>query len=303
MQDLLIHIYSLVPLQDAARAACVCRRFLHSWRRYPNLTFNVQTLGLTDIKLGFNDGKSYKLDKLESYFVNIIDRILKNHSGIRMETFKLQLHPRANIDARCLDRWIQLAIKSSIKELALELSYNFPCALLSSEAGWSIETLRLFSCAFRPTETFGCLRRLTHVFLNSVLVNEEELGHLLSNSFALEKLEILSCSEMVHLEIPSTLSKLSLLRVLGCKVLQAIDINAPKLSTFHYGGAPVRNCFGNLLQAREIHMLGFLYRGMICYARTKLPFVAPNVVSLTLSSHTEVCIEYLYVSCKVEFVG
>ncbi|KAF8652195.1 hypothetical protein HU200_062927 [Digitaria exilis] len=189
-----------------------------------------------------------------------------------METFKLQLHPRANIDARCLDSWIQLAIKSSIKELALELSCNFPCALLSSETGWSVETLRFFSCAFRPTETFGCLRRLTHVFLHPILVNDEELGHLLSNCFALEKLEILSCNEIFHLEIPSTLSKLSVLRVLGCKVLQAIEINAPKLSTFHYGGAPVQNCFGNF---------------MICYARTKLPFIAPNVVSLTLSSHTE----------------
>ena len=83
------------------------------------------------------------------------------------------------------------------------------------------------------------------MFLHSVLVNEEELGHLLSSSFALEKLELFSCNEIVRLEIPSTLSKLSLLRVLGCKILQAIEINAPKLSTFHYGGAPVQNRFGD----------------------------------------------------------
>ena len=183
--------------------------------------------------------------------MNTVDHILKNHSGIGMETFKLQLHPRANIDARCLDNWIQLAINSGVKELALELSlhiktkYNFPCALLSCETGSCIQSLRLFSCAFRPTETFGCLRRLTHVFLHSVLINEEELGHLLSNSCAMEKLELLSCNEIVRLEIPSTLSKLSLLRVLGCKILQAIEINAPKLSTFHYGGAPVQNRFGD----------------------------------------------------------
>ncbi|RLM50097.1 hypothetical protein C2845_PMPSC048710 [Panicum miliaceum] len=104
----------------------------------------------------------------------------------------------------------------------------------------------------------------------------------------MEKLELFSCNEIVRLEIPSTLSKLSLLRVLGCKTLQAIEINnAPKLSTFHYGGAPVQNCFGDLLQVRDIHLLGFLHRDMICYARTKLPSIAPNVVSLTLLSHTE----------------
>ena len=245
LQDLLNHIYSLVPLQDAARAACVSRRFLLSWRHYPNLIFNVKTLGLNDTKkLDFNDETS-------PYFMNTVDHILKNHSGIGMETFKLQLHPRANIDARCLDNWIQLAINSGVKELALELSlhiktkYDFPCALLSCETGSCIQSLRLFSCAFRPTETFGCLRRLTHVFLHSVLINEEELGHLLSNSCAMEKLELLSCNEIVRLEIPSTLSKLSLLRVLGCKILQAIEINAPKLFTFHYGGAPVQNRIGD----------------------------------------------------------
>lgn len=208
------------------------RRFLLSWRHDPYLIFNVKTLGLNDTKLSFND-------EMSGYFINTVDRILKNHSGIGMETFKLQLYPRANIDAHCLDSWIQLAINSGIKELALELSlhmkteYNFPCALLSSETGSFIQSLRLFSGAFRPTETFSCLRRLTHVFLHSVLINDEELGHLLSNSFAMKKLELFSCSEIVRLEITSTLSKLSVLRVLGCKILQAIEINAPKLSTFH----------------------------------------------------------------------
>ena len=117
LQDLLNHIYSLVPLQDAARAACVSRRFLLSWRHYPNLIFNVKTLGLNGTKLGFNDETS-------GYFSNTVDRILKNHSGIGMETFRLQLYPRANIDAHCLDSWIQLAINSGIKELALELSLH-----------------------------------------------------------------------------------------------------------------------------------------------------------------------------------
>jgi len=237
---------------------CLCvSQIFTSWRHYPNLIFNVKTLGLNDTKkLDFNDETS-------PYFMNTVDHILKNHSGIGMETFKLQLHPRANIDARCLDNWIQLAINSGVKELALELSlhiktkYDFPCALLSCETGSCIQSLRLFSCAFRPTETFGCLRRLTHVFLHSVLINEEELGHLLSNSCAMEKLELLSCNEIVRLEIPSTLSKLSLLRVLGCKILQAIEINAPKLSTFHYGGARVP-----LLQKSFLRRAYLIFRGV-----------------------------------------
>jgi hypothetical protein len=46
VQDILCHIHSLMPLQDVARAACVSRIFLDSWRCYPKLTFTNKTLGL-----------------------------------------------------------------------------------------------------------------------------------------------------------------------------------------------------------------------------------------------------------------
>lgn len=126
LQDLVNHIYFLVPLQDAARAACVSRQFLHCWRHYPNLTLNWKTLGLTDTKLGLNEetstvhGESYKLDKRESYLVNTIDHILKNHSGIGLETLKIHLCACANEDAHYLDSWLQMAAKSDIRALTMQ---------------------------------------------------------------------------------------------------------------------------------------------------------------------------------------
>lgn len=172
----------------------------------------------------------------------------------------------------------------------MKTEYNFPSGLLCSEfIGRSIQYLHLRSCAFRP-ETFGYLTRLTCLVLHWVLINEEQLRCLLSHSCALVKLEMLSCNEIVCLQIPCTLSKLSFLRVLACKMLQAIEINAPKLSGFHYGGSPtVQMFFGDKFELRDMHLWGHLHRGMILYARTKLPSIAPNVESLNLLSHTEVC--------------
>ncbi|KAL6911569.1 hypothetical protein ACP4OV_000374 [Aristida adscensionis] len=293
------HVFSLLYLQDAARAACVPRSFLRSWRHYSNLTFSEKSLGLNDTKLGLDEetvalhGKAYKLCRIESFLVNRIDHILKNHSGIGVETLKLQLYPCSNIDASCLDGWLQIAIKSGIKDVSIELSsniktaYNFPCELLSNETGRSIQFLRLSSCAFRPTGKLGCLRSLTRLSLHLVHTNDEELGRLLSNSVSLEKIEISCCNEIVCLKIPCTLYQLSLLRVLACKMLRNVEVNAPKLSSLHYGGSPAQISFGNLLQVRDIHMLGFLHLGMIHYARTKLTSIAPNIESLTLSSPLE----------------
>jgi hypothetical protein len=39
MQDIWRHIHSLMPMRDAAQAACVSHAFLRSWRCHPNLTF------------------------------------------------------------------------------------------------------------------------------------------------------------------------------------------------------------------------------------------------------------------------
>ncbi|OEL18176.1 hypothetical protein BAE44_0020805, partial [Dichanthelium oligosanthes] len=107
-------IHSRMPLRDAAHAACVSRSFLHSWRRYPNLVFSWQTFGL-DMNEGTPYGRAKKL-------VDIIQTILKNHSGTGVKTLKLQARPCRNvITADQLDTWLQAAVKAGIVELALDL--------------------------------------------------------------------------------------------------------------------------------------------------------------------------------------
>jgi len=134
-QDIFYHLYSFVPLEDAARAACASRGFLRSWRRYPRLVFDYKTLGLdrfcqteregtlasTDER---DDGEhrieSYLVNKIdrvlknrsdigvvkESYLVNKIDRVLKNRSDIGvMKAFTLHLHACPNMEASYVDKW------------------------------------------------------------------------------------------------------------------------------------------------------------------------------------------------------
>lgn len=162
-------------MQDAARAACVSRVFLHSWRCYPNLIFNDHTLGLTD----------KKLEEAEINLIHIVDRILQNHhdNGVKVKILGLGLHGYKNINASYLDRWLQIAVKSEIKQLNLMLNpvsdenyYSFPCSVLSDKAAASsIESLFLVSCTFHSTSTLGCLKRLKSLDLTMVHITEEGL--------------------------------------------------------------------------------------------------------------------------------
>ena len=160
IQDIWCHIHSLLTLRDAARAACVSHAFLRSWRCYPNLIFDSETLWLWA-----------DLD-----FSSRVDHILKNHSGIGVKTFELDFSSYYKPKAfKYLDRWLQIAVTPGIEKLTLVMpgseAVSFPCPVLSDENGSSIRSLHLVHCAFRPTDSLGCLRNLTELhFLMHTLV-------------------------------------------------------------------------------------------------------------------------------------
>ncbi|XP_062193639.1 uncharacterized protein LOC133897084 [Phragmites australis] len=284
-EDIFHHIHTLVPLRDAARAACVSHRFLRSWRCFPNLTFNQETLGLN-----VQEGTPYEREKK---LMDRIDHIVQNHSGMGVKTLKLKAHPCHNvITADHLDIWFQAVIKSGIMEIAVELpqdhrpKYNFSCSLLSC-AGSSLRSLSLFSCAFRPTLRIGCLKSLKSVCLKFVHITGEELGCLFSSTISLEELEVSLCDEIIFLNIPSHLQQLSTLKVFMCKRIQTIEIYAPKVSTFLFKGPPMEIFISNSSQLKYMVMDGVFYSGMIQYARTKLHSIASNLQTLTLLSSEE----------------
>ena len=280
------HIHSLLPLPDAARAACVCvsHRFLHSWRCFPNLTFYQTTFGL-------NKGTSYEREK---NFIDRIDHIIRNHSGVGVKTLILDVsHCGKIITAQHLDIWLQAIIRSGILKIYVELpphyspEYNLPCSLLSC-AGSSLQSISLFSCAFHPTLTIGYLKSLKRVCLNHVHTTEEELGCLFSSTVSLGFIELTSCNEITFLNIPSHLQALSTLMVFMCTSLQTIEIYAPNLTKFWFAGPPIEILINNSSQLKYMSMNGTYNSGTIQYAQTKLQSIAPKLQTLSLTSSKEV---------------
>lgn len=124
-----------MPLQDAARAACVSHAFLCSWRCRPDITISRKTLGLNKNLHG--------KDEIERDFNSRVDQILKNHSGIGLKTLKIDLCGlRFHAGTYSyLNNWLEIAITPELEELALVLfpdkvkcSSRAPFFLMGEEA-------------------------------------------------------------------------------------------------------------------------------------------------------------------------
>ncbi|XBH70912.1 hypothetical protein VPH35_098469 [Triticum aestivum] len=280
VQEIWCRIHFLLPMQVAARAACVSRSFLHSWRCHPNLTFTNETMCPKE------DLKGAGLD-----YNNKIDHVLRNCSCADAVTkLKLDYHvpPDDAESYHCLDSWLRMAVTPTTKELELlvwskEASFDFPCTLLSDRSGGSIQKLLLFRCALRPTFQLG-LRSLKTLHLHDVRVTGEELGCLLSSSTALEQLKLVYCDDIVRLEIPCLLQRLSFLEVAGCMSLQVIENRAPNLSRFYLeAGERVQVSFGE----SKVKKVQLVQSCAISYAIDNLPSRAPNLETLTIYSTCE----------------
>ncbi|XP_047046453.1 uncharacterized protein LOC124651406 [Lolium rigidum] len=287
-EDIWIHIHSLLPLQDAAHAACVSRTFLHSWRCRPNLTLSPETLNLK--KNGNGEGGEIS-DDVSGYLARNINSILGEHWGIGLKALKFELLDCPDISYRDLNSWLCFALKSQVEELSLWLHsaftevYNFPWSRLSEGCGNSIRSLHLSCCVFRPVAGLGCLRNLSILELYGVCITGDELGWLLSTSLALEELHLMDCSEIICLEIPCLLDRLSHLVVSECKNLEVIESKAPNLLSFVYTGSQVQLSFGDSLQ--NMTLMDSVWNEIICYARERLPHMVPRLESLDICTSFE----------------
>ncbi|XP_052155912.1 uncharacterized protein LOC127773776 isoform X2 [Oryza glaberrima] len=244
--------------------------FLRSWRCLPNLTLNQMSLCWIPY------GQTFSCK---------VDNILRNHSAIGLKTLTLNLNDD-HATFPYVNSWLQVAFTAGIEELTLRLheKYNFPCSLLSDGVRKSIRYLELKFCAFHPTVEVGPLRSLTTLYLNSVRITGDELECLLSNSLALERLQLIDIKDIVILKIPC-LQQLNSLGVMLCQGLEVIECKAPNLSRVNVDKAKIKFSPGEALQMKDLTLRR---ANCACHARVELPSIMPNLQRLLLRSLNEV---------------
>ncbi|CAL5021645.1 unnamed protein product [Urochloa decumbens] len=149
----------------------------------------------------------------------------------------------------------------------------------------TVRSLQLDCCIFHPMLELGPLRSLTRLTLRVVHITGEELECLLSNSLALEHLDLNDCKELTFLKIPSVLLQLSYLSVIGCWDLQVIQSKGSSLSSLTLIGEVSKLSLG---ETSQMKFLSMRCENVVCYARANLPSIVPNLETLELGSWAEV---------------
>ncbi|EMS53446.1 hypothetical protein TRIUR3_07692 [Triticum urartu] len=272
-EDIWCHIHSLMTLRDAARAACLSRTFLRSWRCHPNL--------ILDHGILF---------QLRHVLASTVNHIFENHSGIGVKTLKLDFscyhEPKAY---SYLHRWLRIAVTPGTEKLvvlsASDVAFNFPCSILSDGNGITIQHLHLVDCGFHPTVSLVCMRSLTVLHFDRVAVTGDELGYLFSSCVALEQLKLRRCSKITCLEIPFELQRLSYLQVSVCHKLRMIKNEAPNICSFDFLGDRIEISLGDSLRLKNLDVL---CNNVLRYACEEFPSSAPNLETLSIFSRHEV---------------
>ena len=159
--------------------------------------------------------------------------------------------------------------------------------------GNSIRSLNLSGCTFRPMAGLSCMTRL---HLSEVHITGDELGCLVSSSFALEELSLTLCSEIICLKISCMLHRFVKLIVSGCSELEVIENKAPNLCTVCIDFDAAHIFIGDSLQVKDLEIFSCVEFNLVYHARAKLPASMPNLETLSITSAGEVYLEtFLFV--------
>uniref|UniRef100_A0ACD5WWC6 Uncharacterized protein n=1 Tax=Avena sativa TaxID=4498 RepID=A0ACD5WWC6_AVESA len=198
-EDILFHVHTLMTMRDAARAACVSRVFLNSWRSYPKLTLDTETLGI--IKLDTDDDE----DKIASDFVTRVDHIMQNHSGNGLK--KTINVPMIAGKFNCL-KYLELEIMLELSSLPPDFDFHSLVSFLDASHALETFILRVEAPALQHDVVLeyseaessrpGCLSGYRHEKLRNMMITGfcsaksmiELTNHILEKTVSLECLTL-----------------------------------------------------------------------------------------------------------------
>uniref|UniRef100_A0A8I6YYF5 At1g61320/AtMIF1 LRR domain-containing protein n=1 Tax=Hordeum vulgare subsp. vulgare TaxID=112509 RepID=A0A8I6YYF5_HORVV len=101
----------------------------------------------------------------------------------------------------------------------------------------------------------------------------------------MEKLTLIYCYDIIRLEIPCLLQRLSYMEVLDFLRLKVIENKAPNISSFQFAGNEVQLSLGKSLQVKSLKLH---HSCVISHAIDKLLSIVPNLERLNIISPHEV---------------
>ena len=281
LQEILHSIVSRLPIREAVRTSILSNHWKRVW------------CYRTKLKLSFRSLVYKKRSGIprffisEQVFVQRVDAVLKQHSGIGVEKMEVQFSPLNNDHAEHIDRWVQFAVASKTKQLTFDFeaqnptkeSYSFPFQFFNAANGSHLQSLKLGSVSLKHPSNIKFLLNLKKLELADVNIDNENLELMLSACNVLEFFGISGCKMLTSLHTPRHSNHLKGLKVSLCPLLQSIELN-PGLITLEYEGSLIP--LGPPSTLRNICIKSLDIHSSIAYIFTELASTLPCLDKLTL---------------------
>lgn len=226
---ILHHIISLVPFKCAVRTSILSKRWEGLWESTSAYTTNL------DFGREFATSVSLSLHHLAC----AINRILQQHRGKTIETFRLYFCPQKMFLPH-IQRWILFAKKKTVRELDLDFTpfqttcqdlglrlYELPPCLFSCH---SLTILKLSDCKFNLPSRFRGFSSLKTLHLIRVEITPYALDSMLLKCPMLEDLSLMVCYCSKPFELSATNLKIKSFALTGYSSLGNVGSFLSKLA-------------------------------------------------------------------------
>uniref|UniRef100_A0A0A9EC60 Uncharacterized protein n=1 Tax=Arundo donax TaxID=35708 RepID=A0A0A9EC60_ARUDO len=280
--DILQYIISRLPIREAVRTSILSKHWKHVWCSRTNLEFSFHSLVYKKRSMipRFTYGSHI--------FIQRVEAVLKQHSGIGVEKMEVEFSPLHNEHAEHIDRWVEFAIALKTKQPILDFvvqyptkePYSFPFQLFDATSGSHFHSLKLGCISLKQPAKIKVFLNLKKLELVDVNITDDELKLMLYNSNVLEFLGLSRCKLLTRLQTPHPLNHLKHLQVSHCLLLQEIEFNFD-LITLEYEGTLVPLAPSSTL--RNLSMKSSDVCSALEYIFTELPSTLHRLEMLTLS--------------------
>ncbi|CAN1787362.1 Putative FBD-associated F-box protein At1g61330 [Linum perenne] len=220
--DVVENILDFLDHKQLTQFSVVAKPFRHCFNKGKKLDFD----------LSFQRGLGNR-----DLYMDVVGRIMEQHDGPRIKSLKLSFAPTNDAANQALvNCWITKAAQKGVEELDIVFKNGFRVTfdLLQIE---TLEILRLmFVDLGSPTENLHVtgLRFLRVCSMKRMSIDLFLLDALSNQCLELENLEIINCSTPPNMRFSA--GKLKKFRLVNCRNLREINLEAPSLISIHYTG-------------------------------------------------------------------